>query len=54
MKTVYIYGAPGAGKLTVGKELSRLTGFSLLHNHRKIPHKQRTRLLFKLLTSVHY
>ena len=24
------------------------------YNHRKIPHKQRTKLLFKLLSSVHY
>ena len=33
MKTVLIYGMPGVGKLTVAKELSKITGFSLLHNH---------------------
>lgn len=33
MKTVLIYGAPGVGKLTVAKELSKITGFKLLHNH---------------------
>jgi AAA domain len=33
MKTVFIYGAPGVGKLTVAQELTRLTGFSVLHNH---------------------
>lgn len=33
MKTIFIYGAPAAGKLTVAEELSKLTGFSVLHNH---------------------
>ena len=33
MKLVFIYGPPGVGKLTVGRELSRLTGFRLFHNH---------------------
>jgi len=33
MKTILIYGAPAAGKYTVAKELSKLTGFTLLHNH---------------------
>ena len=33
MKLVFIYGPPAAGKLTVGRELSALTGFSLFHNH---------------------
>ena len=33
MKLVLIYGFPGSGKLTVGKELQKLTGFNLLHNH---------------------
>lgn len=33
MKVIFIYGAPGVGKLTVAKELAKLTGFSLLHNH---------------------
>jgi gluconate kinase len=30
---LFIYGLPGTGKLTVAKELSRLTGFKLFHNH---------------------
>lgn len=33
MKLVFIYGPPAAGKLTVAKELQRLTGFKLFHNH---------------------
>lgn len=33
MKLVLIHGAPGVGKLTVGRELGRLTGFPLFHNH---------------------
>jgi adenylate kinase len=33
MKLVFIHGAPGVGKLTVARELARLTGFRLFHNH---------------------
>ena len=33
MRLVYLYGPPGVGKLTVGRELVTLTGFKLLHNH---------------------
>src|SRR5215475_12910946 len=33
MKLVLIHGAPGVGKLTVGKQVSKLTGFPLFHNH---------------------
>ena len=36
MKLVYIYGPPGVGKLTVGTELVRLTGYRLFHNHLSI------------------
>lgn len=36
MRLVLLYGPPGAGKLTVGRELAALTGFKLLHNHRTI------------------
>jgi shikimate kinase len=33
MQVVYLYAPMGVGKLTVGRELARLTGFKLLHNH---------------------
>jgi hypothetical protein len=33
VKLVVIYGAPGVGKLTTGRALAELTGFTLFHNH---------------------
>ena len=33
MKLVFLYGPPAVGKLTVARELARLTGFPLFHNH---------------------
>lgn len=33
MKLVFIYGPPATGKYTVGKELAKITGFKLFHNH---------------------
>jgi hypothetical protein len=33
VKLIFIYGAPGTGKLTVAREVSRLTGLKLFHNH---------------------
>jgi 2-phosphoglycerate kinase len=36
MRLVFIYGPPGVGKLTVAKELARLTGFKLWDNHKSI------------------
>src|SRR5690349_1494558 len=33
MRLVFIYGPPASGKLTVAKELVKLTGFRLFHNH---------------------
>jgi AAA domain-containing protein len=33
MQLVFIYGPPGVGKLSVGRELAALTGFGLFHNH---------------------
>lgn len=36
MKLIIIHGPPAAGKLTVGTELSRITGYKLFHNHLSI------------------
>jgi hypothetical protein len=33
MTLVIIFGPPAVGKMTVGLELQRLTGFGLFHNH---------------------
>jgi len=33
MKLIIIYGPPAVGKLTVARELGRLTGFKVFHNH---------------------
>jgi hypothetical protein len=33
MKLVFLHGAPAVGKLTVARELARLTGLRLFHNH---------------------
>lgn len=33
MKLVFLHGAPAVGKLTVARELARITGFRLFHNH---------------------
>jgi hypothetical protein len=33
MKLVFIHGAPAVGKLTVARELAKLTGYRLFHNH---------------------
>ncbi|WP_407570114.1 AAA family ATPase [Deinococcus altitudinis] len=33
MKVVFVYGPPATGKLTVARELCRLTGLRLFHNH---------------------
>ena len=33
MKLIFLHGLPGVGKLTVARELARLTGFKLFHNH---------------------
>ncbi len=33
MKLVFIYGMPASGKLTVARDLARITGFKLFHNH---------------------
>lgn len=33
MKLVFLYGLPGVGKFTVGKELAKQTNLKLFHNH---------------------
>ena len=33
MKLIFLHGMPGVGKLTVGTELAKLTGYKLFHNH---------------------
>lgn len=33
MKLIFIHGLPGVGKLTVGRELAKLTELRLFHNH---------------------
>jgi AAA domain len=33
MQLILLHGAPASGKLTLAKELSKQTGFAILHNH---------------------
>lgn len=33
MTLIFLYGPPAVGKYTVGKAISRLTGYRLFHNH---------------------
>lgn len=33
MKLIFLHGLPGVGKLTVARELAKLTGFRIFHNH---------------------
>lgn len=33
MKMIFLYGPPAVGKLTVAKELAKITGYKLFHNH---------------------
>ena len=33
MRLIFLHGLPGVGKLTVARELARLTGYKLFHNH---------------------
>jgi shikimate kinase len=36
MKFIVVFGPPAVGKMTVGYELAKLTGFRLFHNHMTI------------------
>ena len=36
MKLIFIYGPPATGKLTVAKELQKLTRYKLFHNHHTV------------------
>jgi hypothetical protein len=36
MRLLLLFGPPAVGKMTVGYEVSKLTGFKLLHNHMTI------------------
>jgi hypothetical protein len=33
MRLIFVYGMPATGKLTVGRELAAMTGYTLFHNH---------------------
>ena len=33
MRLIFLHGLPGVGKLTVARELAKLTGYKLFHNH---------------------
>jgi hypothetical protein len=33
MRLIFIYGLPATGKLTVARELARITGYPVFHNH---------------------
>jgi hypothetical protein len=33
VKLIFLHGMPGVGKLTVARELAKLTGFRIFHNH---------------------
>lgn len=37
MRLIFLYGPPAAGKMTVGKELAKLTGYRFLYNHLTVP-----------------
>lgn len=33
MKAIYLYAPPATGKLTIAREICKITGFKLIHNH---------------------
>lgn len=36
MKLIFLYGPPAVGKLTIAKELAKLTNYKIFHNHSAI------------------
>jgi len=36
MKLIFIYGPPAVGKYAVARELARMTGYKLFHNHASV------------------
>lgn len=36
MNLLFLYGKPATGKLTVARELARITGYKLFHNHQTV------------------
>lgn len=36
MNLIFLYGKPATGKLTVARELARITGYKLFHNHQTV------------------
>lgn len=57
MKLIVLYGPPAVGKLTVGRELSALTGYKLFHNHLTVDFLDPiigygTRRFFQLLSAI--
>lgn len=36
MNLIFIYGKPATGKLTVARELAKITGYKLFHNHQTV------------------
>src|SRR3989338_7426258 len=49
MDLIFLYGAPAVGKLTIAKELEKITGYPLFHNHLVAPVSK----LFFQMDSVH-
>jgi len=57
MSLVFIHGAPAAGKLTVAKELFKITGYKIFHNHLtmdlvKSIFKKDTKLAYSLIKEI--
>lgn len=59
MKVILIYGPPGVGKFTVAKDLSKVTGYKLIHIHsiydflENIFGKEQYEISLKLLNNIY-